>query len=140
MEKFKFLTQAGLNYISYNTKKLYRYTSVYLVEDASYMPYSIGNDRWKEFERSFYERLRNLVIRNTINSGLGATDLHVAILSIINWIKELRDNQAETLGFKTLSDEKVIEKEVYEKIKHILNFVMEQRKQYIFEQTWKDWF
>ena len=67
MKRFKFLTQAGLNYISYNTRELYRYTSVYHVRDGNYMPSVFTNKRWKEFELSFNERLADLVNRNTIN-------------------------------------------------------------------------
>ena len=149
MKKFEFITQAGLNYISYKTRELYRYTSVYYVRSSTYMPNVDTNKRWEEFELSFNERLRDLVIRNTINRGLCAVDLHVAIMCIVDWIKELRDDSvkhgespADNLGtravVKTLPDEKMLEKDVYKQIKHIFDFVMKQREQYIFEQDWKD--
>ena len=149
MKKFKFLTQAGLNYISYKTRELYRYTSVYHFRSNTYMPNVYTNKRWKGFERSFNERLRCLVIRNTINSGLCDIDLDSAIMSITNWIKELRDDSAKRVEslvdkigactiLKTLPDEKTIEKDVYKQIRHIFDFVMKQREQYIFEQEWKD--
>lgn len=136
MERFEFLTPSGINYISYKKEKLYRYTSSSKVLEVNYMPHVVNDKKWQEFEKTLNERLCSIINRNGINSGLKGQDLDSAIRSIRDWIMDLQDNSME--GLTSLPDRKEMLEEIYNIIKGIIDFAKEQKKNYTFEQEWKE--
>lgn len=139
MKRFQFLTKAGINYISYKKEKLYRYVAWDKVCIVNGMPDTINDKKWHEFEKSLNERLCNIINKNSINSGLKGLDLDAAIISIRDWIMELQDSTVDNVdNLTSLPDRKEMLEEIYNIIKGIINFAKEQKKNYTFEQEWKE--